>query len=57
MGAEPKVASVHQSVQASSSTYSAPHFCNKVQIPEIPSNLDKSKLASVHCWKLRGLEG
>lgn len=57
MGAELKVASVHQSVQASSSTDSAPHFCNKVQIPEIPSNLDKSKLASVHCWKFRGLEG
>lgn len=56
MEAEMKVASVHQSVQSSPSTDSAPHFHNKVQIPEILSNVDKSKFASVHCWKLRGLE-
>lgn len=48
-----KVASVHQSAQSYPSTESASCFCSKVQIPQILRN----KMASVHCWKLRGLEG
>lgn len=57
MEAEMKVASVHQSVQSSPNTDSAPHFHNKVQIPEILSNLDKINLHQFTAENSEDLKG